>query len=75
MNSFCYSCRRPVTALALMLTMNTTLEARDTDTVAISSTAAPTYQRPRDAQGRLQPESYLFFQGHFIGGWIHSRPS
>jgi hypothetical protein len=36
--------------------------------VAISSTAKPEYVRPVDAQGRPRPETYVFYEGNFMGG-------
>ena len=35
--------------------------------IAVSSTASPAYVRALDAQGRPQPETYVFTKGHFLG--------
>lgn len=35
-----------------------------TEFVAISATASPGYMRPRDDQGRVKPETYVFSPGH-----------
>lgn len=44
------------------------LGAASVESVAISSTAAPTYVRATDAQGKPAPETYIFMQGHYLGG-------
>ncbi len=38
------------------------------ESIALSSTAAPDYVRPLDAKGQPKPETYIFFQGNFMGG-------
>ena len=43
------------------------LGARQNESVAISAMATPTYVRPTAADGKPQPESYVFSEGKFIG--------
>jgi hypothetical protein len=38
------------------------------DPVVISSTAAPDYVRPLDANGNAVPETYIFLEGKYMGG-------
>lgn len=44
------------------------LGAADVQSIAISSTAAPDYVRALGADGKPLPESYVFYEGNFIGG-------
>lgn len=41
--------------------------------IAASATAGSDYQRPRDANGALQPETYVFAEGQFLGGGTVDR--
>ncbi len=41
--------------------------------IAASATAGSDYQRPRDAAGNLQPETYVFAEGQFLGGGTVDR--
>ncbi|HWA27179.1 MAG TPA: hypothetical protein VG734_16100 [Lacunisphaera sp.] len=59
--------RTPV-LLATLAIAGARLAAADTEAVAISSTAAPFYQRATDDDGKPLPETYVFNEGHFWGG-------
>ncbi len=49
------------------------LGAADEASIAASATAGSDYQRPRDAAGTLQPETYVFAEGQFLGGGTVDR--
>jgi hypothetical protein len=63
---------RPVQFLArlgamMMLAVGGSISAAE-DAVVISSTAGPEYVRPLDANGKPQPETYIFAEGKYMGG-------
>lgn len=58
---------RLVTALATLLTAGL-LQAVQTESITVSATAAPDYIRRKNPAGGLLPETYIFSQGHFLGG-------
>ncbi len=49
------------------------LGAAQEASIAASATVGSDYQRPRDAAGALQPETYVFAEGQFLGGVIVDR--
>lgn len=49
------------------------LSAAEEASIAASATAGSDYQRPRDAAGALQPETYVFAEGQFLGGGTVDR--
>ncbi|HEY0865003.1 MAG TPA: hypothetical protein VGD97_12935 [Lacunisphaera sp.] len=49
------------------------LAAAQEASIAASATAGSDYQRPRDANGALQPETYVFAEGQFLGGGTVDR--
>jgi hypothetical protein len=49
------------------------VDAAQEASIAASATAGSNYQRPRDAAGVLQPESYVFAEGQFLGGGTVDR--
>lgn len=44
------------------------LKASSLKFIAVSATAVPSYVRPKDADGKPRPETYIFTQGKFFGG-------
>ena len=58
---------RLVLVLVTLLTASL-LQAVQTENIAVSSTAAPDYIRKKNAAGGMEPETYIFTQGHFLGG-------
>ncbi len=58
---------RLVLVPATLLTVSL-LQAMPTENIAVSSTAAPDYIRKKSAAGGMDPETYIFTQGHFLGG-------
>ena len=44
------------------------LAAAPSESIAISATARSTYVRPVDAEGKPQRETYIFTEGHYMGG-------
>jgi hypothetical protein len=53
-----------------LLALGVRLTAGQSESIAISATAAPPYVRPVDAQGKPLPETYVLSEGHFLGGGI-----
>jgi len=49
------------------------LGAAQEASIAASATAGSDYQRPRDAAGALQTETYVFAEGQFLGGGTVDR--
>lgn len=60
--------RRAAVLLGLLSLVAEPLQAGGIKSIAISSTAAPNYVRPLDAQGKPRPESYIFSEDHYMGG-------
>lgn len=54
--------------LGLFLAVVAPAHARRSDAVTISATSAPGYVRPTDEKGKPLPESYVFFEGEYLGG-------
>jgi len=65
------SLRRVLVICAVLLVAGAT--AAQEASIAASATAGSDYQRPRDAAGALQPETYVFAEGQFLGGGTVDR--
>ncbi len=65
-------CRLASVLLGLLLPAVALLAGKN-DAIAISSTAAPDYQRPLDAKGKPAPETYVFMEGIHLEGGTRDR--
>jgi hypothetical protein len=59
---------RPLLLIVLAGALPGGLRAELKQTISISATARPDYVRPTDPAGAVKPETYVFAQGHFLGG-------
>jgi hypothetical protein len=61
---------RPLLVIVLAGALPGGLRAGLEQSISISATARPDYVRPTDPTGAVKPETYVFAQGHFLGGTI-----
>ena len=59
---------RPACLFLGLFSLLVTVHGAATKFIAVSATTVPGYERPKDADGKPRPESYVFTEGKFFAG-------